>query len=296
MSPRKLLPTLVFTAAALVLSACNGGGDGAASPTPMEETRFVISDDGRLTLEIPPGAASQDVQINITSVPLDDLPEELRVLQGAGDGYRLEPDGLEFSEPVAVSLDLIAGELEGQPESGAAAYGLVSLTSDGERELLEGLVTEARLGESRVVVRGELSHFSFLGRTRGSLTVSLEDVQREQPVGATFSAQAAAGNSDRSGTVRLRGIAGEFTALGGASLIEVENGDDAESPNGFFSPPDALIELDQGIGATGRFRCDSPGFSTYGVNVDAESVVEVDGEELTTPLTVLIDAVIRCVE
>ena len=74
----------------LVLAAC-GGDSGTTSPTPGQETpeqadgfTMVTSDDGKLTLSIPPGAIDEDVEIGITTVPLEGLPAELQVVRGAG--------------------------------------------------------------------------------------------------------------------------------------------------------------------------------------------------------------------
>lgn len=301
MRGRWRLPSLLITLGALAL-ACNSDGGGATPrPAPPEPVRAVISDDGRLTLEIPPGAVDEDVEISVTSVPLDELPEQLRVLLGAGTGYRLEPDGLEFRKPVTVSLQLEAAELADQPANGTAAYGLVSLTAGGERETLDSLVTETRHGEATVTVRGKLRHLSWLGRTKGSLTVSLEEVSAEEPVGGTISVPVDARNTEPTGRVRLKGILGHFRALGGVSLTEISDrpavpeGEDLPE-NVFVIPFDSLLEFDQGIAVTGEFHCDSPGLGSYAVDVFATSVVEVEGEVLTTGLTVIIDGLVNCAE
>lgn len=294
---RRLLLLLAVSVFALVLASCDGDGDGggAESPTPTEgvtatpaeeEGRTVTSDDGRLTLEIPPGALDEEVEITITAVTQDELPEELQILQGAGAGYRVEPDGLEFSEPVAVSLELDREELEDQPQDGITAYGLVSLTRGGERELLQGLVTEASLGEERVVLRGELSHLGWLGRTKGSLEVTLEEAQGEQPVGGTFTARATVKNTDRSGKVTLGPTLGTFMT-GGATSVQ---------GNPFFYRQ-AAFGSSQEIEKSGTFECGEPsGEGTYGVRVVTTSRVALeDGEPRATRLTVLLDSEVECV-
>ena len=276
MNTCRLLLLLTVAAFALVLSSCDGDGGGAETPTPTEgakatpveeEGRTVTSDDGKLALVIPPGALGQEIEITITSVPLEELPQELRVLQGAGTGYRLEPDGLEFSEPVAVSLELDREELGDQPEDGITAYGLVSLAQGGERELLDELVTETSLSQDRVMVRGELSHFSWLTRTRGSLTVTLEEVQREQPTGGSFTARATAKNTTLSGAVTLGPTLGTFLADGTASV-----------PGNPFFYRQATLEPSQQIETSGTFECgEPPGVGTYGVRVVTTSRVAVEG-------------------
>ena len=89
MRTRHLLPALALVAVSLTLAAC-GDGDG---DTP--ETIVITSDDGKLTIEIAPDALDdEDIVMSITAVPLEELPEELQVVRGAGTGYRPEPDGL----------------------------------------------------------------------------------------------------------------------------------------------------------------------------------------------------------
>jgi hypothetical protein len=296
MSTRRPLLLLAFAALAVALSACrSGGGGGVESPTPTEgaeatpvevkeEPRTVASDDGKLTLEIPPGALDQEIVISITAVPLEELPEELQVLRGAGGGYRLEPDGLEFSKPVAVSLELGRDELEDEPEDGITVYGLVSLTADGERELLDELRTEASLGEATVVVRGELSHFSWLGRTKGSLTVLLEEVQREQPVGAQFQAKATWANTDTSGAVTLGSGVAEYLASGSVQVAgEVFAVQEDIAPG---------QEVEGGV----LYQCsESPGPGSYGVLVTLRSTVEAVDETIVTRLRVVLAGAVECV-
>jgi hypothetical protein len=295
---RKLLLLLAVAALPLVLSACSNDGDGggAESPTSTEgmedtpvaqEVRTVTSDDGRLTAEIPPGAVADEAEITIATVPLDELPEELRVLQGAGTGYRLEPDGLEFSEPVAVSLELDRGELDDSPEDGITAYGLVNLGQDGERELLDEIVTEASLSDDKVLVRGELSHSGWLGRTKSSLTVTLEKVQPEQAVSGTFTAKATAKNTDRSGTITLGPTLGTFIAAGTASV----------QGNPFFYRQ-ATFGPSEEIEKSGTFDCSespSPGIGGYGVRMVTTSRVAAEGAEVrATKLTVVLDGEVEC--
>ncbi len=295
---RKLPLLLAVAALALVLSACSSDGDsgGAESPTSNEgmgdtpvaqEGRTVASDDGRLTVEIPPGVVDEEAEITIATVPLDELPEELRVLQGAGTGYRLEPDGLEFSEPVAVSLELDRGQLDDSPEDGITAYGLVSLAGDGERALLDELVTEASLGDDNVFVRGDLSHSGWLGRTKASLTVTLEKVQPEQAVSGTFTARATAQNTGQSGTVTLGPTLGTFIAARTASV----------QGNPFFYRQ-ATFGPTQEIEKSGTFDCGespSPGIGSYGVRVITTSRITADDAEVrATRLTVVLDGEVEC--
>jgi hypothetical protein len=226
----------------------------------------------------------EEIAITITSVPLAELPEELQVVRGAGDGYRLEPSGLQFSEPVTARLELDRAELEAEPEDGITAYALVSLTEDGELGLLDSLATEATLGEETVEASGELSHFSWITRTKGSLVVSLEKKPREQPVGATFTAKGSVGNGDLSDKVKLEDPSGTFLAFGTVST----SGDTTFDRTGLLNPGDK-------VEGTGTFQCDQPGLGTYTLRGMATSVAVVDGEFEDTPLSVTVDGVVECV-
>jgi hypothetical protein len=204
-------------------------------------------------------------------------------VQGAGDGYLLEPSGLEFSEPVAVSLELDRAELQDEPDGGIAAYALVSLTEDGERELLDELVTEATLGEETIVARGELSHFSWITRTKGSLVVSLEEKPRKQPVGATFTAKGSIKNGDSTGAITLVKPNGTFLAFGALST----------SGNTTFDKD--VLDQGESVEGTGMFKCDKPGLGTYTLRAMSTSV-DADSATRETPLTVTVDGVVECVE
>lgn len=278
----------------LALAACNG--DGARGPgTPVTKQplpRTVVSDDGKLTIVIPPGLVDEDVEITASAVPLEQLPVELRQLRGAGAGYRLEPDGLAFDQPVEVILELERSELDEEPAGQTSAYALLSFSEGTGREILEGQSLKARLGEDSVTVSGNLTHLSFLGRTRGSLTASLASAAADQTVGEEFTAAAEATNSDSSGTVRLRAVEGTFEAVGALSFQGIDDSD-ADS---FLSGSGTLLAFGEGLGAEGRFACQSAGFGSYGVEASAESVANVEGQEIVTPLTVVVDAVVVCAE
>ena len=277
MPTRHLLRALALVAVSLALAGCgDGDGDGP-------ETIVITSDDGKLTIEIPPDALDdEDVVISITAVPLEELPEELQVVRGAGTGYRLEPDGLEFSETVAVSLELDRAELEDEPEDGISAYALVSFSDGGELELLDGLVTEATLGEETVVARGELSHFSWLTKTKGSLTVRMDLLGIMQPVGGTFIADAEAQNSDRTGQVTLSGTIGRYFTIGG--VVSIQSGETFTA-----ATPLAMGNVTRGVAA---FKCDMVGVALYGVRVLALSVLE--GQRGGTQLEVVVDREVEC--
>ena len=171
---QKLLPAIAIIAFAWFAVSCGGGGDGDKVVVGAEGG-VVTSDDSKLTLDIPAGALDEEVGITITTVSVDDLPEALREASGSGPAYRLEPDGLEFDEPVPVTLELGKDDLpEDQPENGTFAYQLVTQDEDGELEFLDELVTEASLADGTVVVRGKLDHFSIITTQRGTVILGVD--------------------------------------------------------------------------------------------------------------------------
>jgi len=292
-TPRALL-FVAGMVAVLLLAACGGGGGGGgtgtpeASPTP--EGTVVTSDDGKLTLMIPEGALAEDVEVTATWVPFDALPEELQQLRGATNGYRLEPDGLRFELPVAATLTLDKSELpEEEPENGVGAYALVSFSETEAREILAGQSTEASLDDGTVVVRGELTHFSYIGLTRGSLQLELQRVAREHAVGSSFAARAGAKNPNPD-KARLTEPTGLFDATGKVSVRPGTEG---------FITPESEEELNgEGWFQDGQYVCaDDPGPGTYSVFTRATSVVEVqDVGPISTELAVMIEFDVVCVE
>ena len=147
-------------AVAVVLGACGGGGDDDGGGGESFEGETVRSEDGRLTVQVPEGAAADGVEVTIALIEDGDLPAELRDSDEFGVvGYELSPDGAEFSEPLTVTFRLDPAELGLDLPKGGVPLGLL-LTRDaaGEFESLEGAVLSREDG--LVVGRGTMSHFS----------------------------------------------------------------------------------------------------------------------------------------
>lgn len=87
-----------FLAATLSLTAI---GCDAQGETVGPRGGVVVSDDGRLTLEIPEGALDREVEITI--VESDDAPSSV-----LGTVYSIEPAGLVFSAPATLVYDVSA--------------------------------------------------------------------------------------------------------------------------------------------------------------------------------------------
>src|SRR3990172_4078311 len=94
----------------LLLLACTPAEEKA-----LEEFRKFLSGDGFFTLEVPRELLRDEDQITITPVPLDQLPDPLKQLRGAGTGYRIEPAGLTFRKPGKAIWQMGDSDLPGGP-------------------------------------------------------------------------------------------------------------------------------------------------------------------------------------
>ena len=290
--PVRTVPLLLAVAiTAVVLSACTGDGGGdepTSTLTPVPDARTVTSDDGKLTLEIPPGAVADEVEITIKAVSIEVLPRELQGVRGAGTGYLLEPDGLEFSSPATATLTLDRADLEGEPDDGITAYALVSFREGDGLELLTEQSTEWTVGEASVMVRGQLSHFSWIGKTKGSLSVEIEKAAAQVALGGMFTVKSTATNTDAStAQVVLRATNGEFRHE--QNFISVVG--ERRFP---VSPRD--LTPGEKIEGTATYSCDEEGEDFYYVRVYATSVLSGKGDEddSETYLTVIVGSEVEC--
>ena len=295
----KLLPAVAIMAFACVAVACGGGGD-EGKVVIGADGGVVTSGDGKLTLDIPAGALDEEAEITITAVSVDDLPEELREASGPGPAYLLEPDGLEFDEPVAVTLELNRSELDDVPEDGVVAYLLLTQDADGEIESLDELVTEATLGEETITVRGELSHFSWITRTKGPLRVLLQSVAREKTLNSFFTARGRVSKDRGFEHVWIADARGTFLAFGKVSLVTGSMPGEVSHRNAFRSEV-FLFAPGEGKEGVGHFRCGSEtGIGSYTLIGEGtstpRSLASLDGDtDGDTNLRVVLDGVVECV-
>jgi len=149
-------PFAAVATLALLLAACGGGGDDDASFA--GET--VESADGVLTVEVPEGAAPEGVEVTIAVLEDDELPAELRDIEGAiVASYELGPDGTEFAEPVMVTFRLDPRQHGIELADGAVPLALLlTETAAGDLEGITG--GEVSRDGDLVVARVALSHFS----------------------------------------------------------------------------------------------------------------------------------------
>jgi len=118
----------------------------------------VTSSEGKLTLDIPPGALDEVTEISIRKINPNDLPPEFEGID-ADLAYLLEPDGLEFNIPIDV--ELITDQKALDEDGNISAISGVLITSlDGKIELLNNLQTIIDADSNTVTELGQLEHFS----------------------------------------------------------------------------------------------------------------------------------------
>lgn len=121
-----------------VLAGC-GGDDGPADPTDPGTPDNVVGPaggtvrlaDGAVTLAVPAGALSADVEITASPIAEPERPEQV----APGSAFRLAPDGLTFAQPARLTIRYDPGALpEGSAEEGLGLGTFV----DGAWQAAEG--------------------------------------------------------------------------------------------------------------------------------------------------------------
>lgn len=127
----------------------------------------VTSPDGKIALEIPPGALAEDTTVSVKVVPEDEWTDDLKSIEPAGAVYSLEPDGLEFSQPVTITVRLDPDDTaELDLEEGIPAFISLSRSKDGTWEVLANGRTDFQVDTGVVLVTAEMDHFSLWTSTK----------------------------------------------------------------------------------------------------------------------------------
>ena len=132
----------------LMLAGCDEGGD-----TVGPEGGVVTSRDGRVTLDIPPGALQSEVVVTIEEV--DEGPEG-----SIGRVYEILPSHTQLLVPAYIEVDLGAAKTDGEaePQLTAAAMEDVVITSARENDWV-GLA-DLDVDTDAQVVSGSVTYFS----------------------------------------------------------------------------------------------------------------------------------------
>jgi hypothetical protein len=124
----------------------------------------VTSDDGLVTLEVPPGAMPAGTEITITA---NGGGMETFGVEPQSAVYTLEPDGLRFAEPAMLDVRLPA-----RPEwDGGVPLLTMVVASDGQLET--SVQNQTRRDGEEIVVTGSLEHFSQFGVFGGTAVARL---------------------------------------------------------------------------------------------------------------------------
>lgn len=285
---------VVLLAAGLIVTGCGTGAVGTATPeasespaaTPTPEGTTVTSDDGHLTISVPDGAVPEGTDVTITDVPRGDLPSQLQELIASGDGYRLEPDGLEFTTPITATLTINRDELD-EPDDGTAAYVLASYSETFGREAIDSQ-TAYTLGEGTIEVTAELHHLSWITRTRGSLHVVLPGVERSQLVGRRFNPTYQVTNSNPD----LFDLSGELVRSIGGPVTSSDIDTGVRGGVETFALDPAIFPVHSG---GFHASCVRPGLGSYQIDVSAFSR-SIQEQSVVTELRVTALQLIECVE
>lgn len=125
----------------------------------------VSDEDGRVTLDIPPGALSTTIQISVSAVA-SPLPSSALV---PGTAYDLGPDGTQFAQPVQLTLSYDPSALlEGMQEQ----FLKIATVQAGEWVVLEGSTVDSGASTVTAPLTG-LSVYGILGS--GGLVLTLEN-------------------------------------------------------------------------------------------------------------------------
>jgi hypothetical protein len=133
-------------AALVLVSTVATGCDLAAADEIGREGGVVVSDDGRMSLEIPAGALDESVEITIAAVPGPDGSQS--------DLYVMEPMGLVFERPVVVTFDY-----DGETLGDAAAD---DLTLVAQREADWAYLGDQRVDDEEQTVSAKLVALSAI--------------------------------------------------------------------------------------------------------------------------------------
>ncbi len=195
----------------LLLAACNGGGPGAGTTdTDIVSATLIgpeggtaLSADGRLTLEIPAGALSEEVEITIAE----------QASEGPlGIEWEMGPDGLEFATPAraTIVMDLADTDIL-QEDGGYVIPNLVSVSG----ETVERLDQVDILLAEELVISADVEHFSWVGTEDGSAEVDL--IFFPQASGSGYARFSVPVGASVSTALRVRGV----SAIAGGS-VEVD--------------------------------------------------------------------------
>ena len=222
------------------------------APSPTPAARTVTSDDGLLTIEVPPGALPADVNLTATAQGQDDLPPELAGIQMRSGFYSLEPDGLTFAEPGKVTRRANVADLGWDlATDGIPLITLALRTSDGTWSWLDE--QEIEVDGEDVVMTALATHTSALYGFGGTNFVQW-GYGAPSPVDGSFNLDASVTYPSVASAWPVVGPPEPFTHTGILSSYDHRMYDYA------------LPRFYQGFG------CDTPGTGEFGVRFEVRNL------------------------
>ncbi len=188
--------------ATLGVAGCGGGNDGPQSEVTVTSTEGGVlqSDDGRFTLEIPPGAVSSPTTVRVRVGGAADVPAAAGI-DDAELVYLLEPTGLAFAVPASGTLIFDPVDKVGD------AYPLprVAHLSDEGSELELGDLAVAVDPGVETIATFEISSFSRIVTRTTSLGTVAGPASSTGVVGVPFSVELAVNWSESGGVPAAHG-------------------------------------------------------------------------------------------
>ena len=289
---------LCIVSLACILTGCSGDGSSNAVLISGQEGGTLTSDDGKLTITIPSEALDEDTEISVASVPIEDLPQELLDLAGEYSGvdpedsaYSLQPDGLEFSQPITITFEQSGLEFsEDEDGIGILAPILLAQGNDGAPELLDNLQVDISLENETISLSGEINHFSYVVRTKSYLKAKMDQIEPKfQEVGNRFYVNYALFNT-ADDTFFYTDISATLNTSGPLNIYSITSGSTTTSVR--FSS--ALPPKSQS-GLSNYLVCNNTGTASYWLEITAKERDSTQGQYMLKDIRFTLSASVICV-
>jgi hypothetical protein len=286
------VPTDAVTPQPTAQPTATSGELALPTATPKIVGTTFTSSDGRVTVEVPDGAAPAGTEVSIEARGAEQSPPELVSAGVQFAHYGLLPEGTQFSQPVKVTF-AIPRDTYGDPNAMPLLY-LATRSEDGTWEWLAD--ADMTLTDTSISVSGWAQHFSALFSWSDRTDFIIDPpAPRTDFVGTTFSRTIEARSKDE--RVHEINFTNVFFYNYSPGVIAV--GADA---SGTPSAPKAIIRRDWTCLSVGdyhvefwatvnQFAADNPFWDELGLgeNVGAAKI-NLDGKCVAPPLIVVASA------
>lgn len=303
----RIVSVLSVALIAIAVSCGSGGSSKDEAKITVENGGELRSEDGSFVLTVPPNAVSEDVTISVEEISPEDADD--RILNAEGPRFELQPDGLQFSQPARVTLNLPVEGLDVDEDGGLPAFDLLVIDAEGGLEALGDVENAFDLAAGELSVSGDVSHFSRLTRTKRVVSASLTDLDTSvvgQPRLVEASVLRIGGGniydiSDISwsleavSNVRLDVPNTAYSVLGhGFGQLRV-NEPFTVSGNTITAEATRIDGILSGIRVQSNVICQSTGTGLYSLRVVATPVSENQAASTVRPIKISITADVICI-